>query len=325
MKILKFVLTATLIVFMATSASFAKKNATFEAWAEGDKAYKKVWFGPGPSQLKHMDPSKHPKRVGLISVYVYDTGNFKFSALAATYGGSYFETFGMNARGANMFATEFAQRSESVLKARFAEHGMELLTPVEFLETEEQTQAYLNFRLPESGMQKFAKGMRSFFEKNPHADGAADGYAMIPTHLWIDKEMLTTLDELRVTLGLDALAVVTNLTSSNKKSVIFAGASLAIYGPNPEPRPEEKYAKYWWPALVYVGGTFGKGFKGIEFAYWSKDKDSTKSVTNPVSGNTTTYRGSGIERAEFAGYEGIIDALARKTLEEMDKRFRKGK
>ena len=325
MKILKFVLAATLIVVMTASTSFAKKGDSFENWAKGDKAYKKVWFGPAPSQLKHMDPSKHPKRIGLISFYVYDTGNFKFSAMAATYGGSYYEEFGMNSRGANMFATEFAQRSEPVLKARFAERDMQLLTPVEFLETEEQTQIYLNFRLPESGMQKFAKGLRGFFEKNPHADGAADGYAMIPTHLWMDKEMLVTLEELRVSLGLDALAVVTNLTSSNKKSVIFSGASMAIYGPNPEPRPEEKYAKYWWPALVYVGGTFGKGFKGIEFAYWSKEKETTNSITNPISGTSTTYYGSGIERAEYDGYEGVIDALARKTLEEMESRFRKGK
>jgi hypothetical protein len=325
MNMLKLILLAALLLGMTTSASMAGKKDTFQTWAEGDKAYKKVWFGPKPGQLKHMEPGKYPRRVGLISFYLFDTGSFEYSALAATYGGTYMKKSGLNSRGANIFATEFALRSVPLMKQRFAEHDMELLTPLEFLETEEQTQTYLDFRLPESGMQKFGKAMVSFFDNNPHADGAADGYAMIPAHLWLDQEVLTVLEELRVSLGLDALAVVSNLTTSNPGTVIFGGASLGIYGPNPEPRPEEKYAKYWWPGLAYVSGTFGKGFKGIEFAYWDKEKERTDTITNPLDGSSTTYWGSSIERVEYDGYEAIIDAMTRKTLEEMDDRFGKAK
>ena len=325
MKFLKISSIMALVAVLAAGAALAGKADTFQDWADWEKAYKKVWFGPGPTQLKQMKTEDFPKRVGLLSFYLFDTGIHKFNAMAATYGGTYSKKFGMNADGANMFSTEFASRGVPVLKERFAEHGMELLTPVEFLENQAQIDAYHNFELPKSGWQKFAKGVQGWLDKNPHADGAADGYAMIPTHLWVDPGILRVLDELRVALGLDALAVVSNTTATNQKTVAFVSAALGIYGPNPVPKPE-KFAKYWTPSLVYVAGTFGKGFKGLEFAWWSK-KSTGKSttITNPISGHKTTYSGNSIERAEYDGYEGIIDGLARRTLEEMDKRIGKSK
>ncbi len=325
MKSLKGIVLTALILAVATSPAFAGKSDTFQTWAEDDKAYKKVWFGPAPSQMKKLKSIGYPKRVGLLSFYVFDTGVHSFNAMAATYGGTYSKEFGLNDAGANLFASEFAKRGVPALKKRFEEHGMELLTPVEFLENEAQMRAYIDFELPKSGFQKFAKAVRGWLDKNPSADGAADGFAMIPTHLWVDPGVLRALDELRLTLGLDALAVVNNLTTSNPKTVRFAGASLAIFGPNPEPKPE-KFAKYWTPSLQYVVGTFGKGFKGLDFAYWAKkSKGKTTSVSNPVTGNTTSYSGSAIDRAEYEGYGGVIDALARRTLEELKARYDKGK
>jgi len=325
MRVLKRTVLTALILVVATSTIFSGKSDTFQTWAEDDKAYKKVWFGPSPTQMKKLSSIGYPKRVGLISYYVFDTGVHEFNAMAATYGGTYAKSFGLNDSGANLFASEFAKRGVPVLKERFREHGMELLTPVEFLENDAQKRAYIDFELPESGYQKFAKGIRSWLDQNPSANGAADGFEMIPTHLWTDPGILRALDELRVTLGLDGLAVLTNLTSSNQKTVRFAGAALEIFGPNPEPKPE-KYAKYWTPSLLYVRGTFGKGFKGLDFAYWSKkSKSKSTSVTNPISGTTTTYSGKSIESAEYDGYGGVIDQLARRTLDELKAIHNKGK
>ncbi|MCP3978545.1 MAG: hypothetical protein GY716_04310 [bacterium] len=260
----------------------------------------------------------------MISFYVFDTGVHDFNAMAATYGGTYSKSFGLNDAGANLFASEFAKRGVPVLKKRFEEHGMQLLTPIEFLETDAQKAAYVGLELPKSGYQKFAKAIRGWLDKNPSASGAADGFAMIPTHLWLDAGIMGVLEELRMTLGLDGLAVLTNLTTSNPKTVRFAGASLSIFGPNPEPKPE-KFAKYWFPGLLYAGGTFGKGFKGLDFAYWAKKSKQTTSVPNPIDGSTTSYSGKAIERAEYDGYDGVIDQLARRTLEELLARYDKGK
>jgi hypothetical protein len=78
---------------------------------------------------------------------------------------------------------------------------------------------------------------------------------------------------------------------------------LDIYGPNPDPKPE-KYAQYWTPTILYMRGPFGKGFKGLPFAYWKKEN---------------------IERTEYEGYDGFIDAIARRTLHELQAKFDKGK
>lgn len=325
MKNIKAFLVVTMIATLGSSGLLAGKADTFKDWADVEKASKKVWFSPGPSQLKKMTPEDFPKRVGLISFYLFDTGVHDFNAMAATYGGSYSKSFGLNEVGANLFATEFSKRGVPILKERFAEHGMELLTPAEFLDSQAKIDAYLGLELPKSGWQKFAKAIRGWLDKNPNATGAADGYSMTPTHLWLDAGVLGALEEMRKSLGLDALVTVANNSGSNPKTVGFGGASLLIFGPNPEPKPE-KFAKYWFPGLAYVQGHFGKGFKGLTFAYWSKGKaGKTTSILDPLSGNSTTYSGKAIERAEYDGYEGIIDALAQKTLDELDKRLGKGK
>jgi hypothetical protein len=242
-----------------------------------------------------------PKRVGLLSFYVFDTGSFEFSALAATYGGKYFESIGLNERGANKFASAFADAGVPVLKEEFAARGMELLTPVEFLETDEQIDAYLDFTLPRSGYQKFAEGALKILDKNPHANGAADGYEMIPSHLWTDREILRELDALRVALGLDGLLVVSNNTATNAKSVVLGSIVMMFYGPNPKPEPE-KFAKYWTPLLAYTSGTFGKGFKGVEFFQWKKPDETS-----------------------YDGYDGIMRGLVTRTLDEVQKYADKGK
>lgn len=325
MKILKIVLATALAAVLTAGAALAGKGDTFQDWADPEKAYKKVWLAPGPSQMKKMTPEDFPKRVGLISFYLFDTGVHEFNAMAATYGGGFAKQFGLNEKGANLFATEFAKRGVPILKKRFAEHGMELLTPVEFLDSQAKIDAYLGLELPKSGWQKFAKAVRGWLDKNPNATGAADGYSMTPTHLWLDKGVLEALEDLRIALGLDALASISNISGSNPKTVGFGGASLIITGPNPEPKPE-KFAKYWFPGLAYVQGNFGKGFKGLTFAYWSKGKSGkSTTISDPISGQSTTYSGKSIERAEYDGYEGIIDGLARKTLEELDKRMGRGK
>jgi hypothetical protein len=324
MKVVKIVLLTALLVTLSATVSLAGKGDSFQNWADGDKAYKKVWFGPANTAMNSFSKVGFPKRVGLVSFYLFDTGTYKFSAMAATYGGTYSKKWGLNPKGANQFSSEFAKRSVPGLKKQFAEYGMELLTPIEFLKTEEQIDAYHDFSLPEGKLVKATMAVYDFLDKNPHADGAADGYAMIPTHIMLNRATQTAMDELRVALGLDGLVVVTNLTRTTQKDVAFTGASMDIFGPNPDPKPE-KFAKFWTPGILYVRGTFGKGFKGIPFAWWAKRSGEKTTRTNPVTGQTTTYSSTPLERAEYDGYEAIIESLAKRTLEELQKFYDKGK
>jgi hypothetical protein len=95
MKRSRIALAAVLLaVLSVTVITAGKKDNTFKGWAEGDKAYSKVWFGPAHASMKRFNQVGFPKRVGLISFYLFDSGTHKFSAMAATYGGTYFKSFG---------------------------------------------------------------------------------------------------------------------------------------------------------------------------------------------------------------------------------------
>ena len=280
----------------------AGKKDTLKTWgSQPDKVAKKVWFGPMPGQLKKLASTGLPKRIGLISFYVFDTGSHKYSFMVESIR---YEHWGMVDLAANRYADFFALSGVPAMKEEFAARGLELLTPDEFLKTPKQVHTYLSFKMPEDGFQKFAKGMLKFFDRNPHATGAARGFSMIPTHLWMSPDILRSLETLRQELELDALVVLTNSTSSNKNTSILASVALHFYGPNPDPLPEHKLAaKYWTPMLAYGTGTFGKGFKGVTFQYWDKE-DSV---------------------SQFDGYDGIVRALTGRTLDELQRRIDKGK
>lgn len=307
-------LTALSLLFSMTALA---KPETFAEIAEDPaKVAKKVWFGPDHASLKKIGQVGLPPRVGLLSFYLFDTGTYKFNAMAATYGPTYrnistgqtyrkaSESFGLTDKAANIFATEFAEIAVPKLKEVFAGHGMELLTPLEFIETEEQKAAYINFELPETGFQKFTAGALKFLDNNPHANAAADGFLMIPTHIFSgNRESLEALESLRQSLGLDAFVVVVNNTATDKKNVAYTGTQMLFYGPNPDPLPENKMqAKFWTAMIPYPSGTYGKGFKGISIY------DVKKEV-----------------KPSYDGFDVVIGAIASESIAKMNKAIEKSK
>ena len=98
------------------------------------------------------------------------------------------------------------------------------------------------------------------------------------------------------------MMVVATNTRTDKKTSHISSVYMQLVGPNPEPRPEnEKYVKYWWPAIVYPSPTFGKGFKGAVFHKWAGKKEE-----------------------EWTSYDVIIDAMSTRTLAELQKYYDKG-
>jgi hypothetical protein len=289
-----------MLLLAVTSGPVVAGSESLKDWTEGDKVEKKVYFGITSANVKQLQSQgKLPKRVGLVSFYILDSGTTDFNAMAYTYGGTYQASFGMNAKGANTFASELAKLGVPALKEQFAAHGMELVTPIEFLDTDERKRAYVDFVLPRSGLAKATLAIVDWVDKNPHAEGAADGYESILTSLWSDAKSLNALEELRAALGLDALAVLANATSSNPGSVILSSITLELYGPNPLPRPENKLAATGYTnGINYVKGIFGKGFKGVELVLWKKGE---------------------IKETRYEGYDAVVGSLARTTLEEFKK------
>jgi len=307
-------LSALSLLFSTTALA---KPKTFAEIAEDPaKVAKQVWFGPDHASFKNVGQVGAPPRIGLLSFYLLDTGTYKFNAMAAVYGPTYMnlstgqtyrkagESFVLTDQAANIFATELAEIAVPKLKEVFAANGMELLTPLEFIKTEEQKAAYISFELPETGFQKFTAGALKILDKNPHANAAADGFLMIPTHIFSgNRDALAALESLRQQLGLDAFVVVVNNSATDKKNVAYLGTQMLFYGPNPDPLPDNKMqAKYWTAMIPYPSGTYGKGFKGISIY-------DLKNETKP----------------SYDGFDVVIGAIAGESIAKMNKAIEKSK
>lgn len=292
---------AALLLVSTLFASISAQEPLKE-WAEDKKLEKQiVLYGTGFVKKMKEAGLEKPKRVGLISFYLWDVGEYKYNAMAATYGGTYETKRSLTPKGANHYATKLAELGVPALKETFAEHGMELLEPFEFVTTDAQREAYVNFKLPVGKIGGATATISDWMFRNPTASSAAAGFSGINTHLWMDMPGLTALDSLRVQLGLDAVVVLANTSFSDGKNVALDGVHLMMYGPNPNPRPTMKIAMLGWaPSTQYITSKFGKSFKYSLIANLKKD-------------------GSRVEHYE--GYDVIVKTLAKVSLENFEKQY----
>lgn len=245
-----------------------------------------------------------PRKVGLLSFYLWDEGEVKHNAMARVYGGTYESRVGLSPKGANHFATHLAQEGVPALKKVFALHDMELLEPVEFVTTDAQKQAYVNFRLPTGKIGGFGKTISDWASRTPTVSSAAAGYNGIPAHLWMDAHGLRALEELRVTLGLDALVIVGNTSGSSEGGVALNGIHFFMYGANPVPKPSQKIAQIAYAPLMPVATA------RFEFA---------KDGWTPLA---YTKKGA-ITHEFYQGYGKAVETLADVALVTFDKQYGK--
>ncbi len=300
-----------LIALFSLSAAPSDVQArvkNLEYWAGKSRLEKKMQTLPHltRNEVRKLKSSiGKPKRVGLVSVYIFDTGSYKYSAMAHTYGGTYAQMSGLSFSGANHFATRLAEESVPGLKKAFADHGMELLTPTEFVKTEEQFNALNDFKLKQGRMAKVTKRLVSFFEKNPKMSAAANGFPYIPANVFVDAQSKGSLEELRKALGLDAIAVLSHNTVSSKKNIGHIKIELNLFGPNPNPMPKNKLARIAYSeGAVYAMGFFGRGYKGSLIAVMRKGE---------------------IKSEDYKGLTRIVEVLGDETLKSFEKEYEKGK
>lgn len=272
---------------------------TFQAWSEMDKLPKAMILGNWKFHVKNLAPQDRPKRVGLLSYMIWDIGDFKYSALAQRYGGTYMQWSGLTSSSGNHFATQFAEQSIPAMKAAFSAHEMELLMPFEFAESEVQQQAYREFDLPLGGLSKLTAKIVDRLRRNPELSAGANGFRPVPAHLFpTDKKARLALEVLRKEMNLDALVVVCVETRSSKAGVGVAKIDAFMWGHNPTPMPKQKIARIAWADMVpYASATFGKGFKGAMVADLKKNK---------------------IVREDYSGFGTVVGTLVDRMLAQFD-------
>lgn len=292
-----------LVVGPVTDAEAGPK--TLKEWSEHKKLPKKMQLGNHKPIVKKLKEQElRPKTVGLITFAIWDTGSYKYSAMAHTYGGVYETKTYLTPDGANHFATKFAETGVAALKKAFAAHDMQLLEPIEFAKTSEQQEVYREFEVEVGGLMKGTLATVDFLKKNKETTAAATGYKFTPAHLSLgDKKTKYSLEELRVAMGVDAVAVLITETYSDKKNVATGPIRLVMWGHNPVPKPGNKLARISWaPSAPYADGFFTQG--GLNFAKMRKGE---------------------IESEDYAGYDVIVETLADEVLKKFDEEFDKGK
>ncbi len=274
----------TLIKNGADLKSTGKNNDKTEFASETENPDKiKVKFdfpregrnGNGGGYSANMDLLKEkPKKVALISYYLYDPGKGKVK------GGSYTGNVSVSVwRTSDLYGQMqvdgFYKNSIDALKTSFKENGIDLLTPDEFLDTDEKREFYYGFNQESAKKEKVkltkrgaagtnvwdvaeasvstlkispsGKGYRAFFIGNEAADESAlENYQ--GGIFSANRKMTSSLGyDMVKGLGVDAVVVVYICTRKVKQTKDDYGVNAVVtmmMGPNPgkaeESDPEAK-------------------------------------------------------------------------------------
>jgi hypothetical protein len=215
---------------------------------------------------------KSIKKIALVSFYINDSGS-KGSTSYYNY------TEGLGEKNANVFASQFYNQGYTKLNEVFTSQSIELLTPDQYLDTEEKRAYYYNFEMQMTKVAKMSLGFVNSISKGAGATGietsaTAVGYKLFPASMVPgDYRINESLAELAKTLGVDAVAIVGIESKLDGSSVYFNKVSLTIHGENPTSKIEGK--KY--PGMSYNSGLlYGGGElelkKPFSYANYKKKK-----------------------------------------------------
>jgi len=220
--------------------------------------------------------AKPPKKVALVSFYVYDKGST--SSYGTYMSGKTIITRKLTKDGASHFATSFHEKGISDLQAAFKTQGMDLLLPEDYLTSNEKVNAYNNFEYEVSAVSKVIyKAMMGFASAAGGTEGTsatAAGYRYLPAAdatMCGDPKAIKVMGELARQLEVDAVMAIMNTCIADKKGLMLTGMDIRMYGPNLIPKKKG----HMYPGLTYnTGQQYGGGYmnfkSGLPIAKFSK-------------------------------------------------------
>ena len=274
----------------------------------------------GGGQIPYLQALGHPpKRVALVSFYAYDPGDTKGFG-SPYFGGRTETTRQLTKDGASTVATILHDQGIAAFKEQFKAHGMELLTPDEFADTDAKRAFYENFEMKVGlGVKLFKSseggGKENKLSKNQVLSAVAPGYRLFrlvygenirPMRSVDGKISVSMGSDLPKGLGVDAVVVVCNYCKATKKEGRLEGIYLYMFGPNPV--PGEDTATYW-PGHLYVG----LRLDGIDVPMLGFGKSEQVSSSGSVNGSggweSSALSEAGIVSVDVAGYERALAAI----------------
>ena len=279
---------------------------------------------------------KMPKRIALVSFYIDDPGITKVSGSNAT--GKSYKTTNTGDDNGKIFANNFSSKSMETLKASFKAHGIDVLTPSEFLTDDDKKQAYNDFVVKHTAGNKLGEKLTKWLKNSGSAgtaiemDQAADGYRLIKINKnetanpkkkavgtanlggSIDGQMIESVGyDLAKSLEVDAVLIVfnTQLCDTKRSNTRFylGAVNMHILGPNPTPLKEGKKDNNFYSKGLFYCGTRMSFKKGLIIN--PKLKDETLKTEN--------------DKQNYVAYNNMIAGCANKIGTYLEAELNKGK
>jgi hypothetical protein len=246
-----------------------------------------------------------PKRVALVSFYVWDSGNETGSVYNTSIRWSMSKT--VTGTGRERVVNALYAAAVGPMKEAFAAHGMQLLTPSEFLDTPEKKSAYESF-VPEHGALGSVMGFLT--KKNRSEPAAANEFRLLqlPSNNNAknkrfemaaqggDGKLFQGLGhDLASALQVDAVLIVYSPLQAQTKTIDLLGAYAYMFGPNPVARGES--------TLYWTGHQYSGVFLPMDVPLMEVDRSGAETSNG------------------FADYGLVARALAMKTGEYLEERI----
>ena len=264
-------LIAFCLIFGTINQGFSQSKELQKLVDNEKKLWKNIATPKGRNEIRNWqikkgfcteDDYKLPKKVALLSFYIKDDASY--SAYSTTY-----VTVSTKNKASSEKVNAVAQRIYNQmiadLKNDFAELGIELLEPSEYLTTDELKNTYYNSALPTIDKKIKSWGLGGNYSAVP------DGYRLLPLNdlMLNGKKYFNERDQFMQDLGMDAyLTIGVNLQAAAEK---YIKSSASIDYKNPAIGSETIYRPYH--ENVYSNTKFGQHFKNI----WIKEE---REVTN---------------------------------------------
>jgi len=202
---------------------------------------------------------KVPKKVGIMSFYVSDNEYFEIST-------GWITTYKSTEEKVNIIAQLIYDQCIGGIKEQYAEMGMELLSPNEFLTTDQLKNFYYNFPLPN------LEGKASIFDIEGNGAAVPDGYRLLPyASIWGLHKFAKEQRDFFMGLDLDAFIIVEIKLVSASGSL--NGIVSQFYYKNPGFKESEhsKSNKFVSGYTAYSMGTADINFKPLINAIFIKE------------------------------------------------------
>lgn len=181
-----------------------------------------------------------PKRVGLLSFMVFDPGFFEVST--KRYGGMYsvttYKGAALSLENTVGLTNFFYEEALSELRENFKYFNSELVTPEEFLTSDQLKEVYNNFNYEEKGLSKLMSSEGSY-----QTLAVPDGQKMYYAESFTSPSFVDAIGPKASELGLDAVIILKiQLGIDEKGTISIQSINYAMYGKNPVPKdPDKKY------------------------------------------------------------------------------------